>query len=92
MKAVLGRRDDAGLAVTVEGDDVAGLCHRGGRGLDGVVAEEASGQAGDGARAAGACEGQEPAAGQPALSRTGGCRRRGHGGGSRRLGWFRCAS
>ena len=96
VKAVLGRRDDAGLAVTVEGDDVAGRRQRSSRCLDGVVAEETRRQPGDGARAAGASEGQESAAGQPAAGETtvpggGRCRRSCSGRWLRRAGVGRLA-
>ena len=91
VKAVLGRRDDAGLAVAVERDDVAGRRERSGRCLDGVVAEEACGQSGDGAGAARPCEGQQPTAGQPTFPRGGG-RRRGCASVSRCASGFRGAA
>jgi hypothetical protein len=64
VQAVLGRRDDASLAVSVEGDGIVGRNQWSGRCRDGVVAEETCGQACDGTASAG--QGQETAAGQGA--------------------------
>ena len=64
VKAVLGRRGDAGLAVAVKGTMSPGAAVRGRRGDSVSLPKQARRQAGHGARAAEPRQGQQPPAGQ----------------------------